>query len=111
MASSRAAYGSTPLPRFAADSTLEQSRFELLVPSAISSWIGWVPEPLFGRIRALVPVTASSVAAPCHAITDEVSGVGQAPRLTALSPVRRAAHSGAAGYIRFYASTGGVAEA
>jgi hypothetical protein len=73
--------------------------------------IAWVPEPLFGRLRALDPVTASSVAAPCHSITDEVSGVGQAPRLTALSPARRATHSGAAGYIRFYASTGGVSEA
>ena len=35
------------------DWLLEESGFELLVPSAISSWIGWVPEPLFGRIRAL----------------------------------------------------------
>jgi hypothetical protein len=32
MASCRAAYGSTPLPRFAADSTLEERGFELLVP-------------------------------------------------------------------------------
>ncbi|HEY2859456.1 MAG TPA: hypothetical protein VGJ21_13635, partial [Terracidiphilus sp.] len=37
------------------DCLLEERGFELLVPSAISFWIGWVPEPLFGRIRALGP--------------------------------------------------------
>src|SRR5439155_25921990 len=36
-------------------SPLEQRGFELLVPLAISSWIGWVPEPLFGRFDLLVP--------------------------------------------------------
>jgi hypothetical protein len=34
---------------------LEERGFELLVPSVISSWIGWVPNPLFERIRALGP--------------------------------------------------------
>jgi hypothetical protein len=58
---------------------------------------GWCPNPCSGGFELLVPGTASSVAAPCHSIRDVVSGVGQAPRLTALSPARRATHSGAAG--------------
>ena len=53
------------LPKLA-DSPLEERGFELLVPSAISSWIGWVPNPCSGGFELLVPGTASWVAAPCH---------------------------------------------
>src|SRR4051812_40970644 len=56
MASCRAAYGSTPLPRFAADSTLEEGEFEPLVPLYLrrrrfSEHLSGLPRAASARIR------------------------------------------------------------
>ena len=91
-----------------ADSPLEERGFELLVPSAISSWIGWVPEPLFGRIRALGPGYGEL---GCRTVSlDNGRGIRRGKGAAVDRSV-----SGSAGHsLRcsgVYASKGGVAEA